>query len=247
MKRKNWLLALGVAAVIVAGSALILTAQSRQPGAQTEAKPPVAAEEAAAADAPEKSSETVQTKTSGKSSPYTERALGNPDAPVTIREFASLTCSHCAHFHQETFGKLKERYIDTGKVRFIYNDFPLNAPALDAAMVARCLPEEQYFMFVKFLFENQKDWAFSRTYRDNLRQNAKLLGMSDATFDSCLADEKLKAELADRMQKNAEKYDIKATPTFVINEKEVVAGFQTVESFGKAIDKLLAQEGGASQ
>lgn len=238
MKRKNWLLALGVAAVIVAGSAIALTAKSRQPGAQTQAKAPPPAAAAV---------ETVQTETSGKSSPFTERALGSPDAPVTIKEFASLTCSHCADFHEKTFGALKEKYIDTGKVRFIYNDFPLNAPALDAAMVARCLPEAQYFTFIKFLFENQKEWAFSRAYRDNLRQNAKLLGMNDAAFDSCLADEKLKAELADRMQKNAEKYEIKATPTFVINEKEIVPGFQTIDSFSAALDKILAQEDGASQ
>lgn len=234
MKHKSWLLALGVAAIIVAGAAVVLTGKSRRTDAQTEAKPSAAVETVAAA-APE------------KSSPFTERALGSPDAPVTIQEFASLTCSHCAHFHEKTFGALKEKYIDTGKVRFIYIDFPLNAPALDAAMIARCLPEAQYFTFIKFLFENQKEWAFSRTHRDNLRQNAKLLGMSDSAFDSCLADDKLKAELADRMQKNSEKYEIKATPSFVINEKEVVSGFQTIESFDKALEKILPQEDGAQQ
>ena len=105
-----------------------------------------------------------------------DRSLGNPDAPVQVHEFASLTCTHCADFSKQTFEAFKVAYIDTGKVFFTYHDFPLNAPALEATMIARCLPETRYFQFVSFLFQTQDKWAFSEDYKKSLNQNVKLLG-----------------------------------------------------------------------
>ena len=167
------------------------------------------------------------------------RIMGDEKAPVTVEEFASLTCNHCAHFSKTTFDAFKAKYIDTGKVRFIYNDFPLNAPAMEAAMIARCLPADRYFQFVKFLFETQDQWAFSQEYRAALKQNSKLLGMSDETYDACTANEKLKAGLVEKMQAASKTHEITSTPTFIINGTQKLGGARDLPEFEKIIDPLL--------
>lgn len=171
-----------------------------------------------------------------------KRALGDENAPVLIEEFASLSCSHCASFHKDTFDKLKEEYIDTGKVRFIFNDFPLNASALDGAMVARCLPEKNYFKFISFLFQTQDDWAFEANYKSILEQNAKLLGLGSEEFKSCLGNQALRTGLMDVVSEAQEVYGIKSTPSFVINGETVIAGNQSFERLQKIIDPLLPDE-----
>lgn len=170
-----------------------------------------------------------------------DRVLGDPKAPVTIDEYASLTCSHCAHFSKTTFDKLKEEYIDTGKVKFIYHDFPLNAPALEAAMVARCLPADKYFQFIKFLFETQEQWAFSKDYSASLKQNSKLLGLSEEKYDACVNDEMLKARLVTVMQKASDDLEIQSTPTFIVNgdPKARISGALPLDAFKKVIDPLV--------
>lgn len=168
------------------------------------------------------------------------RTLGNPDAPVKIEEFASLTCGHCASFHNSTFQQLKSKYIDTGKVFFTFTDFPLNAPALDATMVARCMPPERYFTFLSFLFQTQEQWAFSQDYRNSLRQNAKLAGMSDERFDSCLEDESLKEGIIGKMQEKAETHALNSTPSFVINGATVITGSVGIDVFDQAIAEAEA-------
>jgi len=178
--------------------------------------------------------------------PLGVRTLGNPDAPVKIEEFASLTCGHCAHFHGTTFQELKTKYIDTGKVFFTFTDFPLNAPALDASMVARCMAPERYFTFLSFLMETQEQWAFSADYKTSLRQNAKLAGMSDEAFDSCLANTALKDGLVDRMKAKAEENKLNSTPSFVITGpagKSTLTGALPIVSFDAAIEE--AQTGAA--
>ena len=176
--------------------------------------------------------------------PLGERTLGDPNAPVRIEEFSSLTCPHCAHFHRDTFAALKEKYIDTGKVFFVFTDFPLNAPALDAALIARCMPPERYFTFIAYLYESQETWAFAPDYKAVLRQNAKLAGMTDERFDSCLADTALKEGLVARMQERAAKHDVKSTPSFVINDTHVTSGALPIEAFDEMIAK--AETEGAS-
>ncbi len=168
--------------------------------------------------------------------PLGERTLGNPLAPIRIEEFSSLTCPHCSHFHKETFAVLKEKYIDTGKVFFIFTDFPLNAPALDATMIARCMPPERFFTFVAFLYETQEQWAFAPDYQQALRQNAKLAGMDDARYDSCLADTKLKEGLVARMQDKSSKYSVSSTPSFLINGKTIITGALPIAAFDQAIE-----------
>lgn len=166
------------------------------------------------------------------------RSLGSEDAPIKIEEFASLTCSHCARFHINTFAELKEKYIDTGKVKFTLTDFPLNAAALDATLLARCLPEKHYFKFVSLLFKTQDQWAFDAGYKDYLRQNAKLLGASDELIDACWSNEDLKTGVVQTMQDASASLDIRSTPSFIINGTERLTGAQKIDQFERVFERL---------
>ena len=125
-----------------------------------------------------------------------ERSMGSPTAPVTLVEYSSLTCPHCADFHRETLPKIKEAYIDKGVVRYVLRDFPLDPRAMAAAMVARCLPADRYFGFVGMLFSDQQTWAHSRNPTEDLKVRAQLAGLAPAEFDACLSNK----ELADGIQ-----------------------------------------------
>lgn len=169
------------------------------------------------------------------------RAIGNPDAPVVIKEYASLTCGHCGQFHSETLDKLKTEYIDTGKVYMIFNDFPLNGPALHASMVSRCLDESRYYNFISLLFKNQEDWAYDPAkYMTYLRQNAALAGLDNNAFDACINNEELKTAITDKMRSEQQKYSVNSTPTFVINEDNVLTGARNFEFYSEAIEQELA-------
>lgn len=170
-----------------------------------------------------------------------ERTMGNPNAPVTIREFASLTCGHCANFKTQVFPELKERYIDTGQVYYIYTDFPLNAPALDASAVARCLPSDQYFRYIQFLFETQDEWAFGGNHRRMLVQNARLLGGEETLLQACLESYPLKEALIERMNEFRDGFDINSTPSFLFNGALVVRGAVSMNAMSQTIDRLIAE------
>ncbi len=176
-------------------------------------------------------------------SALTTKTMGDPNAPVTIREFSSLTCGHCGAYHKNTFDKVKEAYIDTGKVYLIYTDFPLNKPALDGSMIAHCMPEERYFSFLSFLFKNQDSWAYSQNdYLKVLRQNSKLAGLSDKAFDECLANKELEEGIVHAMTAAREKWGVQSTPTFVLNDgAEIINGSQSFRVFEEKINKLLAE------
>jgi len=171
------------------------------------------------------------------------KVIGDPSSPVEIIEYASLTCSHCADFHTEILPKLKEDYIDTGKAYLVYQDFPLNAPALQASMVARCLPDSRYFGFIGLLFKTQERWAFNADYLISLRQNAKLAGLNDEAFDACLENESLQQSLALTMQAASKKWEINSTPTFVINGgEEIIRGAKDYSEFKTALDSILKEQ-----
>jgi protein-disulfide isomerase len=174
-----------------------------------------------------------------------ERSVGKKDAPVTLTEFASLSCPHCAHFYKETFPKLKTEYIDTGKVRYTYIDFPLNGPALNAAAVALCVPEDKYFNYVEYLFKTQEQWAFAPDPKKTLIQNAKLLGADGDKLDQCYQSNELKAALAERMKTEGEKYGVESTPSFVINNDKTQAfsGALDYDQFKLKLDAALAVKG----
>ncbi|MHB1219368.1 MAG: DsbA family protein [Alphaproteobacteria bacterium] len=167
-----------------------------------------------------------------------ERVLGKADAPITIIEFASLTCPHCKNFEINTLPKLKAAYIDTGKAKLIYRDFPLDGRALLAAMVARCAPKDRYFAFLGALFRGQDTWARAQDPLQALGQVARVGGMSQADFDACIKNEALFEAVKKDAAEAQSRYKVESTPTFIINGKKM-DGTYSFESFEAAIKPLL--------
>ncbi len=165
-----------------------------------------------------------------------ERAIGKPDARSQVIELFSLTCVHCAAFARETFPEVKAKLIDTGKVHYIFHDFPLDQVALAAAMVARALPAERYEPFISALFASQDRWAFAQGVNstEELWKLAALAGMSRATFDATLADTTLRDAILARQKADATRWSIDSTPSFVING-EKHAGEMNYDTFSKLI------------
>jgi protein-disulfide isomerase len=168
------------------------------------------------------------------------QALGAEDAPVTIVEYASLTCPHCAAFHAETWPDLKAQFIETGKVRFIMREVYFDKFGLWAAMVARCGGSDTYFPFVDVLMKRQKEWAAGDQGQivENLRRIGKQGGLSDADLDLCLGDDEFARGLVADFQTSAEKDGVRSTPTFFING-ELFEQARTIENFATVIDKHL--------
>jgi protein-disulfide isomerase len=164
-----------------------------------------------------------------------ERTLGDPSAKVTVLEFFSLTCTHCAAFARGTMPQVEKDLIESGKVRFVYHDFPLDQVALTAAMVARYLPPSQYYPFISALFANQDRWAFARgNPTDEIWKLAALAGMSRTTFDQAIADTDLKNWILQQQQADQEHWKIDSTPSFVINGQKT-AGDMSYEEFRKLL------------
>ena len=164
-----------------------------------------------------------------------ERSAGRADAPVTAVEYFSLTCSHCAGFHQDTWPQVKRELVDTGKVRMVWRDFPLDQLALAAAVAARALPPERYEGFIGALFASQDRWAFARGV-DNLGEIAKiaaLAGMSRAEFDAAQNDEGLKRGILLGRQDAENRLRINSTPSFVFGSR-VVPGALPFDRFAEA-------------
>jgi protein-disulfide isomerase len=167
-----------------------------------------------------------------------DKTLGPADAKVTIVEYASATCPHCATFHTTTLQELKKEFIDTGKVRFISREFPLDDLALAAFMIARCVPDDKYFPMLDTIYETQKTWA-GQNARAELLKMAKLAGLSEADFDKCLKDEALAKGILAIREDGAKKYGVDATPTLYINGKKM-EGERDIEAFRKAIEEAGA-------
>jgi protein-disulfide isomerase len=166
-----------------------------------------------------------------------ERVIGDPAAPVTMIEYASLTCPHCASFHNDTYKAFKERFIDTGKVRMIYRDFPLDGIALRAAMMARCTIDLRYFGLIQVLYKSQANWSRARDPLAELALVGRLAGIDAATFDACLASEELlDGVLKIRQQGTAD--GVRSTPTFIIAGK-VYPGSRSLDELAEIIEPLL--------
>jgi protein-disulfide isomerase len=170
--------------------------------------------------------------------PLPEQVLGAADAPVTIIEYASMTCSHCADFHNRTYPALKERYIDTGKVRYILREFPLDPLATAAFMLARCAGENRYFPLVEALFRQQREWAFQRQPLEPLRALARQAGFTEQTFNACLTNQKLQTDVEQVRDRAATKFGVNSTPTFFING-EMTRGALSIEELEKKIRPYL--------
>jgi protein-disulfide isomerase len=172
--------------------------------------------------------------------PLGDKILGRADAPVTIVEYASLTCSHCAHFHETTFPALKEKYIDTGKVRLIFREFPLDPLSTAASMIARCSTEERYFPLVSVLYKQQLQWAGSEKPLDELLAIARQAGFTQESFETCLKDQKIYDALNAVKKRGAEVLKVDSTPTFFING-EIKRGDMPIEDFEKLIEPHLTK------
>jgi protein-disulfide isomerase len=164
-------------------------------------------------------------------------ALGAENAPVTIVEYASMTCSHCADFTTKTLPKIKERYIDTGKVRYILREFPLDPLAAGAFMLARCAGNDKYYSMVDTLFEQYANWVKPNPL-EPLFAIAKQAGFTQESFDQCLSNQATLNGLEEIRKRGAEKFKIQSTPTFFINGERLV-GAQPLAEFEKLIEKHL--------
>jgi protein-disulfide isomerase len=172
--------------------------------------------------------------------PLPDIVLGKADAPVTIVEYASMTCPHCANFSKTTFPQLKSQYIDTGKVRFVFREFPLDDLAAAAAMLARCIDKsngEKAVAVIEVLFASQDKWAV-RNPIPPLQQIAKQAGMSQQAFDECLKDQKLYNDILAMRERASKEYQVQSTPTLFVNGK-MQRGETSIEELAKVIDPLL--------
>jgi len=169
-----------------------------------------------------------------------DRILGNPEAPITIVEYASLTCPHCAHFTNDVLPELKKKWIDTGKAKLVLRDYPLDEPALRAAMIARCAPPDRFYAYVDTFFGAQEKWVTARDYRDALARLVKLGGMSRDEFDNCLKNTALENKIVEGRLIASKELDVNSTPTFFINGTKFT-GAPTVEEFDKVLSGLSAK------
>jgi len=166
-----------------------------------------------------------------------ELSIGDNNAPVTIIEYASMTCSHCADFHTKTYAALKEDYIETGKVKFIFREFPLDKLSMATSMLARCVDNSISLAFIDILFQNRSKW-----YSDNaiaeLKSLSKQAGLSAEDFDRCLNDQELLDQLIIQKENAIKEFQINSTPSFIINDK-VISGNKPYSYFKSEIERIL--------
>lgn len=224
--------------------------QTEQPAAQPTEENPVVVETKTldmpkAEEQPAEATDATATAAPAASDPtvdamMADRTLGSPDAPIKVVEYSSLTCGHCAAFHNGELQKIKEAYIDTGKVQFIFKEYPLNEPAVVASQVLRCMPAEEFTNFMALLFQQQDKWAYEADYQNKLIQYAKLAGLGEEKAKACIANIDLKKRIVGDMQQGHDKYQIASTPTFIVNGgAKVVVGHQPFSFFQSTFDELL--------
>ena len=219
MTKRNWLIAAGIAAVVAIGAAVMLLSTPSETGTRTDAAI-TALEEVG---------------------PLPDMILGEEDAPVTIIEYASMTCPHCGLFHRQVFPQIKEDYIDTGKVRLIFREFPFDAIATAGSMLARCAEPEKYFGFIDVIFAQQEDWLRRDAPMEGIRDIARQGGFSDTEFQACLTDEAVLDGIRWIQTRGSEEFGVNSTPTFFINGQKVV-GAIAYEPFRTLIEQHLGDE-----
>ncbi|HEV3395386.1 MAG TPA: DsbA family protein [Xanthobacteraceae bacterium] len=170
-------------------------------------------------------------------SPLGEQALGDPKAPVTLIEYAAVTCPHCSDFFINQFPEIKSKYIDTGKVHFIFREFPLNALDVAGFMLARCAGDDKFFPMVDTLFEKQREWVVQKPL-EPLMAIAKQAGFTKESFEACLANQKVEDGVKWVRERATEKFGVSGTPTFFINGQKY-SGNPTAADLGKQIDSYL--------
>jgi len=171
-----------------------------------------------------------------------EMTIGSMDAKVTVVEYASFTCPHCANFHDTVYDQIKKNYIDTGKVRFVMQDVYFDRFGLWAALIARCGDGSKFFPMSDLIYTKQREWLAGgdpAVIVDNLRKLGRVVGMDDATIDACLQDTAMAQNLVAAFQENATKDEINATPTFIING--IKYSNMSYEDFARVLDEKLAE------
>jgi protein-disulfide isomerase len=169
-----------------------------------------------------------------------DMAIGSANAPVTVTEFASMTCPHCAAFDEKVFPMIKSQYIDTGKVRYIFREFPLDIKAAAGSMLARCIAKDdggKYFAVIDMLFRQQNDWVTKNT-TETLTRIGKQAGLSQQAVEDCLKDQALLDKIAADQKYASDVLKVDSTPTFFING-EKIKGDTSFEEFSKRINALL--------
>jgi protein-disulfide isomerase len=175
-----------------------------------------------------------------------DMTLGESNAPVTIVEYMSTTCPHCATFHNNTFDAIKTKYVDSGKVRFILREFPFDPRAAAAFMLARCKPANpaelsdasQYFPMISMLMKQQETWAAAQDGREALLQMSKLAGFTQESFQACLTNQKLLDDVNAVRERGAKEFGVNSTPSFLINGKRY-SGDMSVDTMSALIDSML--------
>lgn len=184
------------------------------------------------------SADTIETAALLQPGPLGDVWLGPADAKCTIIEYASMTCPHCAKFHKETWPELRARYVDTGKVRFVLREFPLDPLATAGFMLARCEGDKMYYPITDLLFDQQPAWAFTQKPVDNLEQLLKQAGYTKDKFEACLKNEKIYAGINATKQRGLDVMKVDSTPTFFINGTRYT-GEMTLEAMEKVIKPIL--------
>ncbi len=167
--------------------------------------------------------------------------IGNENAPITIIEYASMSCSHCANFHTNTLPNIKKEYIDTGKVRMVFRDYPFNYPALMGSMMMRCIAEDIRYDYMNALYQLQKSWV-NRDPKISKKELYKIMqsgGMTKNEFDACYSNLDIENEILEGVMA-AQKFNVRSTPSFIVNGN-LVEGNKNIKEFRQIIDKILSE------
>ena len=240
MKFNSRQILIGVAVVVVIAAAAIYWVVSRQNNVSLDATATVqttstatSSTTAAAQQAASSAPTAAATSDLMQAGPLGDMALGDPKAPNVMIEYASMTCTHCQRFHTEVYPKLKSQYIDTGKVYFIFRDFPLDSLARAAIIIAHCAPKERFFPLVDLMFDHQDQWAFVADPKTALINLVKQAGFTEDSFNACLTNQQL-LDGVNWVQDRAEKlFGVGSTPTFFVNGKKLT-GEQTIDQLAAA-------------
>ncbi|WP_420345207.1 DsbA family protein [Pelagibius sp.] len=221
MKRRNILIGMGAVALGVSVGGAYALVQRPEGGPQ------------GAADTP-----APQLAAAGDMQLFEDdRILGAPDAPITILEYSSLTCPHCASFHRGTLPQVKTDWIDTGKARLVYRHYPLDQLALRAAAAANCIEGDGFFGFLDVLFNNQPQWSRSQDPIGALQQFAALAGLSPEAFQACIVDETTITRILEVQRDGRDTYEVASTPSFVINGQRVI-GARSYDEFAAVLTQF---------
>ena len=168
--------------------------------------------------------------------------LGETNAPITIIAYESMSCSHCADFHNNTLGDIKTEFIDTGLVKFVFRDFPFNYPALAGSMIVRCVPDDVRYDYMNALYKLQKNWI-KREHNDTRKELYKIMqsgGMQQKDFDECLSNIDLENDILEGVMNAQREFNIRSTPAFIVNGV-LYSGNKNIKEFRQIIDKSLSQ------